>query len=90
MRKAAHTPVNNKAIIIIDFLQSRGVSFEMFCFSADTLNFGGGLANFKAWNRTARKSDSSRAELSKESSATEHDSVPSRGWGWELEEREKQ
>lgn len=48
-------------IIIIDLLQSRGVSFEMFCFSSDTLNFGGGLVNFRAWNRTARKSDSSKA-----------------------------
>lgn len=57
MRKAAHTPVNNEAIIIIDLLQSRGVSFEMFCFSADTLNFGGGLVNFRVWKRTARKSD---------------------------------
>ena len=46
MRKTANTPVNNRAIIIIDFLQSMGVSFEMFCFSADTLNFGGGLASF--------------------------------------------
>ena len=61
MRKTAPTPVNNEAIIIIDLLQSRGVSFEMFCFSADTLNFGGGLVNFRAWNRTARKSDWSKA-----------------------------
>lgn len=56
-RKTAHTPVNNEPILIIDLPQSRGVSFQMFCFSADTLNFGGGLLNFRAWKSRARKSD---------------------------------
>jgi len=33
----------------------------MFWFAADALNFGGGLVNFSARNRTARKSDWSKA-----------------------------
>lgn len=57
VRKAAHTPANNRAMAIIDLLQSRGGSFERFWFAADTLNFGGGLVNFRAWKRRARKSD---------------------------------
>lgn len=57
VRKAAHTAVNNQPIIIIDLLQSRGVSSEMFSFSADTRNFGGGFLNFRAWKSRARKSD---------------------------------
>lgn len=87
MRKTAHTAVSNRAIIIIDFLQSMGVGFETFCFSADTLNFGGGLASFiqsveqngqKHWAEQSWEL-SDRAWLS-----------PSRGWGWELQEGEKQ